>query len=103
MPRLTTAIFGLGGHDLQPRHPVAALFKNMESGKGAPLIYLGSQFFSKNPAPRIAELQSMKEAYPETVAMALKTEVIRASCRIRPSVRFHSVGAATAPSPPASS
>ena len=32
MPRLTTAIFGLGGHDLQPRHLIAA-FKNME-GKG---------------------------------------------------------------------
>ena len=29
MPRLTTAIFGLGGHDLQPRHLIAA-FKNME-------------------------------------------------------------------------
>ena len=51
MPRLTTAIFGLGGHDLQPRHLVAA-FKNMESGKGAPLIYLGSQFFSKHGRPR---------------------------------------------------
>ena len=93
MPRLTTAIFGLGGHDLQPRHLVAA-FKNMESGKGAPLIYLGSQFFSKNPAPRIAELQKrMKEAYPETVAMALETE---ANPRLLPDsafrVRFHSVG-----------
>ena len=93
MPRLTTAIFGLGGHDLQPRHLVAA-FKNMENGKGAPLIYLGSQFFSKNPAPRIAELQKrMKEAYPETVAMALETE---ANPRLLPDsafrVRFHSVG-----------
>jgi len=27
----------------------------MEGGKGAPLIYLGSQFFSKNPTPRVAE------------------------------------------------
>ena len=39
-PKLTTAIFGLGGHDLQPRHLIAA-FKNMEANKGASLIYLG--------------------------------------------------------------
>ena len=93
MPRLTTAIFGLGGHDLQPRHLIAA-FKNMESGKGAPLIYLGSQFFSKNPPPRVAELQKrMKEAYPETELMALETE---ANPRLLPDsafrIRFHSVG-----------
>jgi pyruvate-ferredoxin/flavodoxin oxidoreductase len=30
LPKLTTAIFGLGAHDLQPRHLVAA-FKNMRS------------------------------------------------------------------------
>ena len=29
LPKITTAIFGLGAHDLQPRHLVAA-FKNME-------------------------------------------------------------------------
>ena len=93
MPQLTTAIFGLGGHDLQPRHLVAA-FKNMESGKSAPLIYLGSQFFAKNPTPRLAELQArMKVAYPETELMALETE---ANPRLLPDaafrVRFHSVG-----------
>jgi pyruvate-ferredoxin/flavodoxin oxidoreductase len=38
------AIFGLGAHDLQPRHLVAA-FKNMR--RGAPFVYLGSQFFAK--------------------------------------------------------
>jgi len=97
MPRLTTAIFGLGGHDLQPRHLIAA-FKNMESAKGAPLIYLGSQFFSRNPttplSPRMAELQQrLKAAYPETELMALETGE---NPRLLPAsafrVRFHSVG-----------
>ncbi|MEI7611712.1 MAG: 2-oxoacid:acceptor oxidoreductase family protein [Betaproteobacteria bacterium] len=93
MPRLTTAIFGLGGHDLQPRHLIAA-FKNMETGKGGPLIYLGSQFFSKNPPPRVAEMQKrLKEAYPETELMALETGD---NPRLLPDsafrVRFHSVG-----------
>ena len=93
MPRLTTAIFGLGGHDLQPRHLIAA-FKSMETGKGAPLIYLGSQFFSKNPTPRVAELQKrLKAAYPETELMALETGD---NPRLLPDsafrVRFHSVG-----------
>ncbi len=93
MPRLTTAIFGLGGHDLQPRHLIAA-FKNMQDGNSAPLIYLGSQFFSKTPTPRVAELQKrLKEAYPETVKMALETGE---NPRLLPDsafrVRFHSVG-----------
>jgi pyruvate-ferredoxin/flavodoxin oxidoreductase len=92
-PRITTAIFGLGGHDLQPRHLVAA-FKAMETGKSASLIYLGSQFFSKNPNPRMAELQKkLKAAYPETELMALDTEP---NPRLLPDsafrVRFHSVG-----------
>ncbi len=92
-PQLTTAIFGLGGHDLQPRHLIAA-FKNMESGKSASLIYLGSQFFSKNPSPSMAELQKrLKAAYPETERMALDAE---ANPRLLPDsafrVRFHSVG-----------
>ncbi|MDR0577726.1 MAG: 2-oxoacid:acceptor oxidoreductase family protein [Candidatus Accumulibacter sp.] len=94
-PRLTTAIFGLGGHDLQPRHLVAA-FRNMEKekGEGASLIYLGSQFFSKDPNPRMAELQKkLRAAYPETERMALETE---ANPRLLPDsafrVRFHSVG-----------
>ena len=93
IPALTTAIFGLGGHDLQPRHLIAA-FKAMETGKNAPLIYLGSQFFSKNPEPHLAELQQrMKAAYPETEQMALDTET---NPRLLPDtafrVRFHSVG-----------
>ena len=93
MPRLSTAIFGLGGHDLQPRHLIAA-FKNMEDGKGAPLVYLGSQFFSTTATPRVAELQKrLKVAYPETELMALETGD---NPRLLPDsafrVRFHSVG-----------
>ncbi len=92
-PMLTTAIFGLGGHDLQPRHLIAA-FKNMEDGKVVPLIYLGSQFFSDTAAPRVAGYQArLKAAYPETELMALKTE---ANPRLLPDagfrVRFHSIG-----------
>ena len=92
-PRLTTAIFGLGGHDLQPRHLIAA-FKNMEGSNAAPLIYLGSQFFSKTPSPRVAQLQTrLKAAYPETELMALDTEPnprLLPKAAIR--VRFHSIG-----------
>ncbi len=93
MPRLTTAIFGLGGHDLQPRHLIAA-FKHLQQGTGAPLIYLGSQFFSKNPTPYMAELQArLKAAYPETEMMALETGP---NPNLLPEgafrIRFHSVG-----------
>ncbi|WP_203330745.1 2-oxoacid:acceptor oxidoreductase family protein [Rhodovastum atsumiense] len=93
LPRITTAIFGLGAHDLQPRHLVAA-FKNMESEKASPFVYLGSQFFSKNPTPRMADLQArLKAAYPETEFMALETEpnpdlLPEGAFRIR----FHSIG-----------
>lgn len=92
-PMLTTAIFGLGGHDLQPRHLIAA-FKNMEDGKVAPLIYLGSQFFSDTASPRVAGYQArLKAAYPETEFMALQT---LANPKLLPDagfrVRFHSIG-----------
>ncbi|WP_319528913.1 2-oxoacid:acceptor oxidoreductase family protein [uncultured Cohaesibacter sp.] len=92
LPKLTTAIFGLGAHDLQPRHLVAA-FENME-GKNAPFVYLGSQFFSKNPTPAMAELQEkLRAAYPETELMALET---KENPRLLPDdalrIRFHSVG-----------
>ncbi|NIK88459.1 pyruvate-ferredoxin/flavodoxin oxidoreductase [Rhizomicrobium palustre] len=92
LPKFTTAIFGLGAHDVQPRHLIAA-FKNMET-KNAPFIYLGSNFFSKNPTPRIAALQEkLKAAYPETELMQLETE---ANPNLLPPgafrIRFHSVG-----------
>ena len=91
-PKVTTAIFGLGAHDLQPRHLIAA-FKNMETGN-VPFVYLGSQFFAKNPSPHVAVLQAkLRAAYPETEPMALETEpnpnlLPKSAFR----VRFHSVG-----------
>jgi pyruvate-ferredoxin/flavodoxin oxidoreductase len=92
LPKITTAIFGLGAHDLQPRHLVAA-FKNMET-RNAPFVYLGSQFFAKNPSPRIAALQErLRAAYPETELMGLDTEpnpILLPKSAFR--VRFHSVG-----------
>jgi pyruvate-ferredoxin/flavodoxin oxidoreductase len=93
-PAVTTAIFGLGGHDVQPRHVIAA-FKHMADGKTDPLIYLGSQFFDPDAPPSMAELQAkLRAAYPETEAMALQTEPnpvgLLPESAIR--VRFHSVG-----------
>jgi pyruvate-ferredoxin/flavodoxin oxidoreductase len=92
LPKMTTAIFGLGAHDLQPRHLIAA-YKNMET-KNVPFIYLGSQFFSKNPAPKLAVLEEkLRAAYPETELMALETEPnpnLLPPSAIR--IRFHSVG-----------
>ena len=92
-PRLTTAIFGLGGHDLQPRHLVAA-FTEMDAGTLPPLVYLGSQFFEDHPSERGAEMQErLRAAYPETELMALRTEpnpVLLPPDAIR--IRFHSVG-----------
>ncbi len=92
-PRLTTAIFGLGGHDVQPRHMVAA-FKNMVSPTGAPLVYIGSQFFTDTPSTELAAIQDrLRAAYPETELMALVTE---ANPQVLPDdalrIRFHSVG-----------
>ena len=34
LPEMTTAIFGLGAHDLQPRHLIAA-YKNMETNNAS--------------------------------------------------------------------
>jgi pyruvate-ferredoxin/flavodoxin oxidoreductase len=93
LPTLTTAIFGLGGHDLQPRHLVAA-FKNMDKGSPAPLIYLGSQFFDNSTNGHMVEVQQrLRAAYPETELMGLETEpnpVLLPASAMR--IRFHSVG-----------
>ena len=92
-PDLTTAIFGLGGHDLQPRHLVAA-FTAMHEGRTPPLLYLGSQFFDENPSADLAALQErLRTAYPQTELMALRTGdnpplLPEGGMRIR----FHSVG-----------
>jgi pyruvate-ferredoxin/flavodoxin oxidoreductase len=92
LPKITTAIFGLGAHDLQPRHLVAA-FRNMDE-RNAPLVYLGSQFFARNPPPQLAALQAkLKAAYPETELMGLETEPnpdLLPPTAFR--VRFHSIG-----------
>ena len=92
-PRLTTAIFGLGGHDLQPRHLIAA-FMELDAGTLPPLIYLGSQFFEDHPSEHGAEVQQrLRAAYPETELMALRTEpnpVLLPPGAMR--IRFHSVG-----------
>lgn len=92
LPKMTTAIFGLGAHDLQPRHLVAAV-RNMET-RNVPFVYLGSQFFASNPPPHLAALQErLRAAYPETELMALETEPnpqLLPPAAFR--VRFHSVG-----------
>jgi pyruvate-ferredoxin/flavodoxin oxidoreductase len=93
LPKISTGIFGIGAHDLQPRHLVAA-YRNMESSLNVPFFYLGSQFFEKNPAPRNAELQQrLRRAYPETEFMALETlenPSLLPADAFR--IRFHSVG-----------
>jgi pyruvate-ferredoxin/flavodoxin oxidoreductase len=98
VPRLTTAIFGLGGHDVQPRHLVAAyrqMARSVEDGApAAPLIYLGSQFFSNDASGQMAQVQQrLRAAYPETELMAVQTEpnpVLLPPSAMR--IRFHSVG-----------
>ena len=92
-PDVSSAIFGLGGHDLQPRHLVAA-FRALDSRGVPPLIYLGSQFFAPDPDPELAGLQDrLRAAYPLTGHMALETEP---NPRLLPEqalrIRFHSVG-----------
>ena len=93
LPKISTGIFGIGGHDLQPRHLIAA-YRNMESTLNVPFFYLGSQFFEKNPTPRNAVLQDrLRQAYPETEFMALDT---KENPSLLPDdafrIRFHSVG-----------
>ena len=93
LPKISTGIFGIGGHDLQPRHLMAA-YRNMESTLNVPFFYLGSQFFEKNPSPENAERQQrLKRAYPETEFMALETS--ENPCLLPADafrIRFHSVG-----------
>ncbi|MCL2090838.1 MAG: 2-oxoacid:acceptor oxidoreductase family protein [Micrococcales bacterium] len=92
-PRLSTVIFGLGSHDVQPRHLVAAV-KAASTHDAPPLFYLGSQFFDDAATGEAKALQDrLRAAYPETAAMALATEpnpqlLPEGSLRIR----FHSVG-----------
>ncbi|MCB1760757.1 MAG: 2-oxoacid:acceptor oxidoreductase family protein [Gammaproteobacteria bacterium] len=93
LPKISTGIFGVGAHDLQPRHLIAA-YRNMESALNVPFFYLGTQFFEKNPSPANAELQQrLKQAYPETEFMAFDSEdnpSLLPPEALR--IRFHSVG-----------
>jgi len=93
LPKISTGIFGIGGHDLQPRHLIA-VYKNMESTLNVPFFYLGTQFFEKSPSDANAQLQQkLKQAYPETEFMALDTEEnpsLLPDDALR--IRFHSVG-----------
>jgi len=93
LPKISTGVFGLGGHDLQSRDLIA-VFENMESAINIPLFYLGSQFFSNNPSLQIAAMQEkLRKAYPETEFMALEAGE---NPHLLPSgafrIRFHSVG-----------
>ena len=92
-PDLSSAIFGLGGHDLQPRHLVAA-FEALDAQELPPLVYLGTQFFDPNPDAELKVLQDkLRAAYPETEKMALR---IGENPKLLPDdalrIRFHSVG-----------
>jgi pyruvate-ferredoxin/flavodoxin oxidoreductase len=92
-PQVNTGIFGLGGHDLQPRHLIAA-FENMFAPSSKAFFYLGSQFFEYQASGDLNEAQQrLRQAYPDTELMALETaenpNLLPASA-IR--IRFHSVG-----------
>ena len=92
-PQVSTAVFGLGGHDLQPCHLIAA-FKNMFTAKGKPFFYLGSQFFEHQASGELDKAQQrLRQAYPDTELMALETGE---NPNLLPTgamrIRFHSVG-----------
>ncbi|WP_435236782.1 2-oxoacid:acceptor oxidoreductase family protein [Psychromonas sp. PT13] len=92
-PQVNTGIFGLGGHDLQPSHLIAA-FENMFAENTKPFFYLGSQFFNYQASGELsAAQQRLHDAYPDTELMALE---IGENPNILPAsamrIRFHSVG-----------
>ncbi len=93
VPRLTTAVFGLGAHDLQPCDLIAAA-ENMAGDDASPLVFLGSRFFDEDATGTVKELQDrLALAYPETRLMALP---VRENPQLLPAealrIRFHSVG-----------
>ena len=92
LPQLITAFFGLGSHDVQPRHLIAA-YKHMTDPK-SPLVYLGTHFFNDHATGAMAEIEAkLRLAYPETELMTLPTEpnpVLLPPGAMR--IRFHSVG-----------
>ena len=93
IPAMTSAIFGLGGHDLQPRDLIATA-ENMAGENASPLVYLGSTFFSDASDRTYSELEAkLAAAYPETTLMALpvgENPKLLPDSALR--IRFHSVG-----------
>ena len=92
-PQINTGIFGLGGHDLQPCHLIAA-FENMMSRNCKPFFYLGSQFFTESAEGTLKEIQQrLRHAYPDTELMSLD---LGGNPNLLPDsamrIRFHSVG-----------
>lgn len=94
LPILSTGFFGLGGHDVQPRHLIATA-KAMAAKDLAPEFYIGSTFFDESATGAQKELQDrLREAYPETTKMALHLEE-NPKDLLPPEtmrIRFHSVG-----------
>ncbi|HEY5716500.1 MAG TPA: 2-oxoacid:acceptor oxidoreductase family protein, partial [Psychromonas sp.] len=93
LPQLNTGIFGLGGHDLQPSHLIAA-FENMFAESSKPFFYLGSQFFELQASGELNDAQQrLRQTYPDTELMALE---IGENPNLLPTsamrIRFHSVG-----------
>ncbi|MBW8191601.1 2-oxoacid:acceptor oxidoreductase family protein [Neiella marina] len=92
-PQISTGVFGLGGHDLQPCHLIAA-FENMFDAASKPFFYLGSQFFDKQASGELAIIQQrLRDAYPNTELMALdigENPILLPDSAMR--IRFHSVG-----------
>lgn len=94
MPELSTGFFGIGGHDVQPRHLIAT-YKSMQAGDLAPEFYIGSTFFDDNAVGEEKAMQDLlRKAYPETTKMALHLEEnpkdLLPDEAMR--IRFHSVG-----------
>lgn len=94
IPTLSCGFFGIGGHDVQPRHLIAAV-KAMDSGDIPPEFYIGTTFFDEHPTAERAKLQALlREAYPATEKMQLHLEQnpegLLPDEAMR--IRFHSVG-----------
>lgn len=94
LPLLSTGFFGIGGHDVQPRHLIGAA-KAMATGTAAPEFYLGSTFFDPAATGELRVIQDkLRRAYPQTERMALQLEDnppdLLPPQTLR--IRFHSVG-----------
>lgn len=93
LPQLSTGIFGLGGHDLQPSHLIA-VFDNMYAKAPKPFFYVGTTFFDEDAKGELELVQNrLRQAYPGTELMALEVGEnpnLLPDSAIR--IRFHSVG-----------